>query len=142
MDEERDPVAVLGGTALRVYMYLLSRDDFVGVRDLQRALGFKSPSTARHHLERLAELGLLKKSSTGYKALPPKGILREIIVIKGRLLPRSIFVTGFLIAATIAYVLLPGRDPAASILLAVASILQSTNTYRLYKSIKNIIKKD
>ncbi|MEB3806416.1 MAG: ArsR family transcriptional regulator [Desulfurococcales archaeon] len=141
MDEERDPVAVLGGTALRVYMYLLSRDDFVGVRDLQRALGFKSPSTARHHLERLAELGLVKKSSIGYKALPPRGILREIIVIKGRLLPRSIFVTGFLIATTIAYVLLPGRDPAASILLATASILQAINTHRLYKSIKYIIKK-
>ena len=139
MGDERDPLITLGGTALKVYMYLLSKRDYVGVRELQRAMGFKSPSTARHHLERLVEVGLAEKSSHGYKALPPQGILREVVVVRGKMIPRSMFITGFLVASTIAYILLPGRDLVASILLVVVSLLQSINTLAFYRSLKKTL---
>lgn len=137
--EERDPISILAGTSLKVYLYLLSKNDYVGVREVQRALGFKSPSTARHHLERLSELGLVRKSSRGYKALPPKGLLKEVVIVKGRLLPRNLFLAGFLAGALAIYSLLPGRDPAAIVILLIATIIQAYNTARFYKSIKRML---
>lgn len=139
--EDRDPISVLAGTGLKVYLYLLTKDDYTGVREVQRALGFKSPSTARHHLERLTELGLAVKSSRGYRALPPKGVLREVVIVKGRLLPRNLFLAGFLAGALTVYSLLPGRDPAAIIILLISTIIQLYNTARFYQSLRRLLGK-
>ena len=138
-DENKDPVEILAGTSLKVYLYLLTRGDYVGVRELQRAMGFKSPSTARHHLDRLSELGLLEKTSRGYKALPPKGILAEFYNFKGRLLPKASFLLAFLTASTITYALLPGCDPVALAILAVATISEGLYTIHLYKAVKRLL---
>ncbi|MEB3755371.1 MAG: hypothetical protein GSR79_00700, partial [Desulfurococcales archaeon] len=56
-----DPLLATGGTSLRVYLYLLQVNRPIGIRELQRSMGFKSPTTARHHLERLVDLGLVEK---------------------------------------------------------------------------------
>ena len=37
----------------------------VGAREVQRDLGLSSPSVAWHHLEKLRELGLLRKNARG-----------------------------------------------------------------------------
>jgi len=51
---------------LIVYWYLCSgRHGESGARAVQRALGFSSPSTAVFHLERLVEMGLVKKARDG-----------------------------------------------------------------------------
>jgi len=56
----------LKGKALLVYWYLLRRPDFkAGVREIQRSLGFSSPSIAIHHLNKLVNLGLVEKTKTG-----------------------------------------------------------------------------
>ena len=50
----------LKGKTLLVYMYILkSSDPTVGVREVQRALGFSSPSVSSYHLNKLHELGLV-----------------------------------------------------------------------------------
>ncbi len=118
----QDTVALLAGTALRVYLALLRSRRPLGVREVQKIIGARSPSTAHHHLERLVSLGLAKKTSSGYVAVKPRGLLELYTVVRGRLIPRSAGLAVFTTAATIAYTLAPGSDPAASILLAIASL--------------------
>src|SRR6267143_2803103 len=68
MAEEREKIieSELKGVTLRVYWHILgSKKQVVGVRPVQRALGLSSPSVALHHLEKLKDLGLLEKDSTG-----------------------------------------------------------------------------
>lgn len=64
-DEEKI-LSELKGSTLLVYWYLLKkgRDSF-GVREVQRALGFSSPSSASYQLEKLRKLGLVSKNQSG-----------------------------------------------------------------------------
>lgn len=130
----RDPIETLAGTSLEVYLYLLEKGGPAGVREVQRALGFRSPSTARHHLERLVELGLARRTSEGYLALPPRGLLSNYIVVRGRLLPRALFTAGFSVAVAAAYAIIPGGDPVASVLLGVVAALTAWEAWELYRS--------
>jgi len=53
---------MLKGKTLKVYWYMLQQPSrSVGVREIQRALRFSSPSVALHHLEKLEDLGLVQK---------------------------------------------------------------------------------
>ncbi len=138
-----DPVLKLGGTALRVYMYLLSRGkESVGVRELQRALGFKSPSTAKHHLDRLVELGLAKRVSGGeYVAVERKsGPLTLFIRLTGRLVPILIPLSIALLSVLVLDVAFNGvRDPPlllASLALAVASLAEGIVLLRWVRTIR------
>jgi len=124
----RDAVVLLGGTALRVYLYLLRAGRPVGVRELQRALGFRSPSTAKHHLDRLASLGLVEKRGDGYVARRGgRGeVLSIFISFAGSLLPRMIPAAVFATAGLVSYVVLrwPSPDPVPiAILGCVAGYL-------------------
>ncbi|MGI0079858.1 MAG: hypothetical protein ACRECH_09550 [Nitrososphaerales archaeon] len=58
MDSSRD--ADLKGNTLRVYTYLF-KVQRSGIREAQRTLGFKSPSLAQYHLDKLVTLGLATK---------------------------------------------------------------------------------
>ena len=97
MAEEREKVieSELKGVTLRVYWHILgSKRQAVGVRPVQRALGLSSPSVALHHLEKLRDLGLLEKDSTGeYRLveLVKVGVLRNFVGVLGFLLPRYLF---------------------------------------------------
>jgi len=55
----------LKGKTLRVYYYMLLAGRAVGIREVQRKLGFSSPSVAAYHLDKLVELGLAKKEVKG-----------------------------------------------------------------------------
>jgi len=77
----------LRGKTLQVYIYLLRRGEGVGVRELQRKLGFSSPSIAHHHLEKLREMGLVSKDQSGRYVVSEKvdvGILKMFMVIGGK----------------------------------------------------------
>ena len=80
---ELDPVlleSLLKGKTLIVYWYLLQQPSHtVGIREVQRSLGFSSPSIAVHHLEKRQDLGLVQKKVTGEYVLEEEvkvGILR------------------------------------------------------------------
>lgn len=85
----------LKGKTLLVYWYLLQQPThMVGVREVQRALGFSSPSIAVHHLEKLQDLGLVHKKGTGEYVLKEEikvGILRFFTRIGRFLIPRYLF---------------------------------------------------
>lgn len=85
----------LKGKTLMVYWYLLrSPSSAVGVREIQRTLGFSSPSVAAHHLDKLLELGLVDKRATGEYFLVQEvkvGILRFFTKLGRFLVPRYLF---------------------------------------------------
>jgi predicted DNA-binding transcriptional regulator len=85
----------LKGKTLLVYWYLLQQPTHtVGVREVQRALGFSSPSIAVHHLDKLQDLGLVSKKGTGEYELEEEvkvGILRLFTRMGRFVVPRYLF---------------------------------------------------
>lgn len=85
----------LKGKTLLVYWYLLQQPSHsVGIREVQRALGFSSPSIAMHHLGRLQDLQLVEKKGTGEYVLEEEvkvGILRFFTRMGRFLVPRYLF---------------------------------------------------
>ncbi|MCE4614456.1 MAG: LexA family transcriptional regulator [Desulfurococcales archaeon] len=133
-----DPLLATGGTSLRVYLYLLQVNKPLGIRELQRSMGFKSPTTARHHLERLVELGLVERRLNGYIALKPKGILGDLFIHTGRVLPRSLFLSSFLVSSTIGCIFTGLCGIAGDALLSVASIISLYDSYVHYRVLKEL----
>ena len=83
------------GTTFRVYTYLfLHPHRGVGPREVQRALGFKSPSSAIFHLDKLQDRKLVKKAPNGEYSLLHRykiGILTDFVDIRTHLIPRYFF---------------------------------------------------
>lgn len=96
------------GRTLRVYWHLLRAPSLeVRVREVQRSLGFSSPSVALFHLRKLADLGLVDQKGTGEYVLVQEvrvGILKQFTRIGRYLLPRYMFYSLFLSTALILYV--------------------------------------
>jgi hypothetical protein len=83
----------LKGNTLRVYWNLLkSSEEFIGPRQVQRELGFSSPSLAVYHLDKLLDLGLVEKNSGEYKIkeIVNVGVLKQFMKWKGIVIPRHI----------------------------------------------------
>lgn len=81
----------LKGNTLRVYWYLLqSSHTTVGPRELQRRLGFSSPALAVYHLEKLMELGLIRKIRGEYQLVRVVnvGVLKQFFKLGTFILPR------------------------------------------------------
>jgi hypothetical protein len=88
----------LKGNTLKVYMFLLkSPSGFVGIREVQRALKFSSPTLAQYHLEKLRELGLIRKQSTEYVLASDVkvGVLRQFYRLGTFLVPRFVLYAVF-----------------------------------------------
>jgi len=85
----------LKGKTLLVYWYLLQQPTHtVGVREVQRALKFSSPSIAVHHLQKLQDLRLVEKKGTGEYVLEEEvkvGILRFFTRMGRFFVPRFLF---------------------------------------------------
>lgn len=100
----------LRGRTLRVYWYLLkSRHSTVGVREVQRALGFSSPSVALFHLRKLVDLGLVESTMTGNYFLVRQvkiGILKWFTRIGSFMLPRYVFYSVLISTMFILYICL------------------------------------
>ncbi len=83
----------LQGNTLRVYWYLINSTDApVGPRDVQRKLGFSSPSLAVYHLDKLVELGVVEKTAGQYRVtrIVDVGILKQFTKIRGFIFPRQL----------------------------------------------------
>jgi hypothetical protein len=105
-DSEKDVIdKLLKGRTMSVYALLLSQGQ-MGVRDIQRALGFSSPSLALHHLTKLSELDLVKKDEFGVYSISRTirvGSLSLFIKFGTRLLPRFLFLGTLFIAMLVLY---------------------------------------
>jgi len=90
--------AVVSGRLARVYFALLRAGRPVGVREVQRLAGLSSPSSAKHYLDKLVELGLAERVSEGYAAKVSGDSLMSVYVgllgsVVPRLVPYAVFST-------------------------------------------------
>lgn len=130
-DEELN---VLKGTTLRVYRFLLERNNPTGVREVQRALELSSPSLATYHLTKLEEAGLIKHEN-GYYVVT-RFVFKNLVRINHFLLPKHLFYSIFVIVVLIADLtffrpMLPTRDyffNTITILVVVLIFLYETYT--------------
>jgi hypothetical protein len=91
-DEEK-VASELKGNTLRAYWALLdSKQGIIGVRELQRKLGFSSPALASYHLNRLADLRLVERVRGEYRLIREVrvGVLKQFIKLGTFLLPRYV----------------------------------------------------
>jgi len=106
IESEKDMVdKLLKGRTMSVYALLLSQGE-MGVRDVQRALKFSSPSLALHHLSKLTELDLVRKDEHGIYSISKTvrvGSLSLFIKFGSILLPRFLFLGTLFTAMLILY---------------------------------------
>jgi hypothetical protein len=103
----------LKGKTLQVYMYMVKKKEPVGVREVQRDLGFSSPSVANYHIEKLVELALVSQDEYGRYYVVQKvqpGVLQAFVNIGGLAVPRLSFFAAFFTTMLIAYVVLNLSD--------------------------------
>ncbi len=96
------------GKTLTVYLYLLKHGKAMGVREVQKELGFSSPSVAFHHLDKLVDLGVVEKDQYDRYVLAKKvdtGILHSFVSVGGVALPRLGFYAAFFTTIAAAYLL-------------------------------------
>jgi len=128
----------LKGKTLLVYMHILKNPgDSVGVREVQRELGFSSPSVSSYHLNKLQELELIENVYGDYKLVREikVGVLRQFITFGGIMLPRYLFyavlMTTMLVTYLIQSPLYPTRDTFTTILMGLVP-----NVILWYETIK------
>ena len=83
----------LSDNALRIYVYMITnKKRVVGPREIQRAMGFSSPSSATFHLRKLVELGLIHEDRGEYyvDTIKRVGILTNFFIIGRVLVPKDL----------------------------------------------------
>lgn len=141
MKKSNDATSITG-TTLRVYIYMLKMARPVGVREIQRAMGFKSPSTALYHISKLLDQGLVVKDDDGYRAIATSSISMLTMFQKmGRLLvPRLLFYAVFFTIAFILFIFMIDVNQLSSfpgafalIICILAAIFMWIETARLWR---------
>jgi DNA-binding transcriptional ArsR family regulator len=90
---------VLRGKTLEVYRYAIKQGRPVGVREVQRALKFSSPTSASYHLGKLEEAGLMKQTTEGYAI--DRLVLENYVKLRRILIPKYFLFSLFFTIALI-----------------------------------------
>ena len=100
-----DVKSKLKGTTLRVYWHLLRSGKPTTIRHLQRDLSFSSPSVASYHLEKLIDMGLVKKVRGDYelKKTVSLEVMSSFVRISHLMVPRYVFYTAFFLTLLIVF---------------------------------------
>jgi hypothetical protein len=91
-NDAKEYVEITGNTLL-VYFYLLRKRHSCGVREIQKALGFSSSSTAHYHLDKLVHSGILTRDSYGNYSINKNkraGQISSFFVVHGFIFPRQL----------------------------------------------------
>ncbi|HEX9914202.1 MAG TPA: hypothetical protein VGB32_04725 [Candidatus Bathyarchaeia archaeon] len=131
----------LKGKTLLVYMYMLrSPTEAVGVREVQRELGFSSPSVSSYHLTKLQELGLIENVYGDYKVVKEVkvGVLRQFVTLGGVMLPRYLFyavlVTTMIVTYLIQRPFYPSPESITTLVMGlVPAIILWYETFRIWR---------
>jgi DNA-binding transcriptional ArsR family regulator len=130
----------LRGSTLRVYWHMFKKGQGVGVREVQRALGMASPSTALHHLDKLKELGLVEKDRYGQYVIAKEvkvGALRPFTRLGTLVLPRYSFYAAFFSTSLLVYLLREGLGGSSHSMMAIifglsAAVVSWYETFRIW----------
>ena len=137
--DEQELEYALRGKAWKVYWFLLKNGNPVGVREVQRALHFSSPSIAFHHLEKLRDLGLVQKQEIGghYSLVGEVkiGVFRHFVKLGKLLFPRYFFYALFSTVFYLAYlaVLFSGFTRDNLFILSFGAIVCTIFWYEAYR---------
>jgi len=113
----RRAVAISGRLA-RAYFTLLRHGRPMGVREVQRLAGLSGPSSAKHYLDRLVELGLAERRGGEYVARVSRDSLMSVYVgLLGSVVPRLIPYAAFSTTLIAAYYVL-ARPPLDCLVMA------------------------
>jgi len=131
----------LKGKTLLVYMHMLKKPgEPVGVRKVQRDLGFSSPSVSSYHLNKLQDLGLIENEFGDYKLVREikVGVLRQFITFGGIMLPRYLFyavlMTTMLVTYLIQSPLTPTRETFTTIIMGlVPNVILWYETVKIWR---------
>lgn len=131
----------LKGKTLLVYMYILrANQPNVGVREVQRALGFSSPSVSAYHLNKLKDLGLVESIRGDYSLVREVkvGVLRQFVTLGGIMLPRYLFYAVLMTTMLVTYVLqfpmeLTRQNITTLIMGAVPAVILWYETVRIWR---------
>ena len=131
----------LKGKTLLVYMYIIRvNQPSVGVREIQRALGFSSPSVSAYHLNKLKDLGLVESIRGDYSLIRmvKVGVLKQFVTFGGIMLPRYLFYAVLLSTMLVTYVLQfpmePTRQNITTLIMgAVPAIILWYETIRIWR---------
>jgi len=132
----------LKGKTLLVYWFMLrAQDSPVGVREVQRKLGFSSPSVAAHHLDKLLSLGLVEKSPRGEYFLTKEvkvGVLRFFTRLGRFMIPRYLFYSVWFSTMLFVYLVLYSHSGSIHNIVAIvfgvsACVILWFETIRLWK---------
>jgi len=135
--------ADISGNTLTVYFYLLKKKQTCGVREIQRALGFSSPSSAYYHLEKLAHNNILTKDPYGNYKINGEAKVRLIdrfFVVRGFVFPKQLIYATATTLMCLFFTLLFWKSFTPTVLLAllpgvVASIILWYDAAMLYSSL-------
>lgn len=111
----------LRGKTLKVYLFLLRKGSAVGVREVQRELGFSSPSIAFHHIEKLSRLQVVEQDQYGNYVLARKvdpAVLQAFFSVGRFTFPRVGFYATFFTTIAVAYLLRSASNPDAYAVIA------------------------
>ena len=131
----------LKGKTLIVYMYIIRvNQPSVGVREIQRALGFSSPSVSAYHLNKLKDLGLVESIRGDYSLIRmvKVGVLKQFVTFGGIMLPRYLFYAVLMTTMLVTYVLQfpmePTRQNITTLIMgAVPAIILWYETIRIWR---------
>ena len=137
----RDPLLALSGSSLQVYLILLSSKRPLGIREVQRRAGFKSPNSARHHLDKLIEQGFAYRVDDGYVAIKPRGsLISSFIIIRNVMFPKMFFYALASSLFLIAYVVLrmESIDPFPTVFLLIITTMLWLDSIELMDKINKL----
>jgi len=131
----------LKGKTMLVYMHLLRVNrPSVGVREVQRTLGFSSPSVASYHLNKLRDLGLVASERGDYRLVREVkiGVLRQFVTVGGFMLPRLLFYAVLVTTMLATYILqfpmtLSRYNVSALLMGAVPAVILWYETIKVWR---------
>ena len=153
-EQAEDIISSLTGTALRVFVYTLKKGKDIGVRETHRDLGLKTASHAQYHLQRLEQLGLLGRTKNNKYFLEEEyenlrslkiGILTEIYVFRGWLIPSLGLASGFVAASlviTLLFFFLLSESVAIYFALTVMFLAMIFTAYKSIQIINSFKQQD
>ena len=130
---------VISGKLAKVYFILLKHKRPMGVREVQRLAGIRSPSSAKYYLDKLVELGFAEKNSEGYIAkINKESLLSVYMSLLGSIIPRSIPYAVFSTVLIITYSILAKPPLDCIIILTIPTILLWLEGIRLIRLIRRL----
>jgi hypothetical protein len=92
----------LEGITLEVYLCVISKRKSVGPREVMKGAHLSSPSVAYRHLQKLEDLGYLKKNRYGEYLLKNKAVIRGFIWIRKHLISKMLIYSMIFLGVLIA----------------------------------------